>query len=132
MTEKTISEIKSETLVDAFDPATIEKVKILLKENYKCTFKISDKRNPFFNDLEISKGEFVYKRILIGKDDVNFELKLLTEITEILCQRQLMPSEIESINNKNFTRVWGINDKKVLTIIKKGYLFEIRLSVRFL
>ena len=132
MIEKAVNEIKNESLVEVFDPTSIEKVKNLLKETYKCLFKTSDKRNPFFNDLEIAKGEFVYRRILIGKDDVNFELKLVSEIIELLHQRPLMPSEIESINSKNFSRSWSINDRKAFTIIKKGYLFELRISVRFL
>ena len=132
MIEKGVTEIKSESLVEVFDPTLIEKVKNLLKESYKCTFKISDKRNPFFNDLEVSKGEFVYRRILIGKDDVNFELKLVSEIIQLFHQRALMPSETEAIHTKNFTRSWSVNERKAFAIIKKGYLFELRFSVRFL
>jgi hypothetical protein len=132
MSEKVISEIKSESIVDVLDSSAVDKVKTLLKDSYSCTFKISDKRNPFFNDLEVSKGEFIYRRILIGKEDVNFEVKLISEIVDLIHQRPLMPSEIESINKKFFTRSWAINDKKALVLVKKGYLFEIRLSVRFL
>jgi hypothetical protein len=132
MSEKVISESKSESIVEVLDSSFIDKVKNLLKDSYSCTFKVSDKRNPFFNDLEVSRGEFIYRRILIGKDDVNFEIKLISEIVDIIHQRPLMPSEIESINKKTFTRTWGVNDRKALILVKKGYLFEIRLSVRFL
>jgi hypothetical protein len=132
MSEKLISEIKIESIVEILEPSIVERVKAVLKENYNCTFKISDKRNPYFNDLEVSKGEFIYRRILIGKDDVNFEIKLVSEIVEIIHQRPLMPSEVESINNKNFVRMWSVNDRKALSLNKKGYLFEIKLSVRFL
>lgn len=132
MLEKEVTEIKNNYSVEILDLSAIEKIKNLLKENYKCTFKLSDKRNPYFNDLEVSKGDFVYKRILIGKDDVNFELKLASEFINIIHQRPLMPSEIESFNNKNFSRHWSINDKKILSLVKKGYIFEVKVSLRVL
>lgn len=131
--------IKNETLginhevsLEIAEQDGINQLKSLLKENYNCMFKSSDKRNSYFNDVEIAKGEFIYKRVLIGKEDVNFELKIISEILAVLNGRTLMPNEMEAIKNKNFRKVWSCNEKKVLRLSKKGYIFELALSVYYI
>lgn len=124
-----ISQNQTENFAEVVEAASIDKLKDFLKENYKWTFNTNDKKNPYFNQVEISKGELIYKRILFGKEDVNFELQITSELLEILNNRSLNLSEFEALNNKNFHKIWACSDRKILRTTKKGYSFEIGISL---